>query len=170
MRDSDGLPVPGVSVTGTASVLQGTLSATTDVQGGYTLPNLPPGDYQMTFELSGFNTVKQSTSVPLGLTVEQNVSIRPASVVAAVTVVAEVPAPIATPVVGANFKHEEIEQLATPRTIQGIAQLAPALTENSPNAGQIVINGGFAFDNVFMIDGVDINDNILAAAELVCED
>jgi hypothetical protein len=101
----------------------------------------------------------------LGLTVEQKILIRPAGVAETVTVVAGVPAPIATPVVGANFKHEEIEQLATPRTVQGIAQLAPAVTENAPNVLQLVINGNFAFDNVFMINGVDISDNIFATPQ-----
>ncbi len=121
------LPVPGVSVTAVAPVLQGTLSTTTDAAGGYVLLNLPPGDYQLTFELSGFAEVTQSTSVLLGLTVEQNVSIQPAGVAESVTVVAETPAPIATPVVGANLKHDEIERLATSRTVEGIAQLSPRL-------------------------------------------
>ena len=79
-------------------------------------------------------------------------------------VVAETPAPIATPVVGVNIKHEEIEALATPRTLQGIATLSPALSEQSPNAGQLVINGAFAFDNIFMVNGVDVNDNLFADA------
>src|SRR5439155_21841529 len=46
--------------------------------------------------------------------------------------------------------------------IQGIATLAPAVTEYTPNASQLVINGAFAFDNVFMMNGVDINDNLFA--------
>src|SRR5207248_11367335 len=86
-----------------------------------------------------------------------------------VQVVAAAPAPIATPVVGLNLKREEIETLATPRTIEGIAQLAPGVNENAPNqgttggtVGQVVINGAFAFDNVFMINGLDINDNLFA--------
>ena len=54
--------------------------------------------------------------MPLGLAVEQNVTMRAAGVAETVQVVAETPAPIATPVVGANFKHDEIEALATPRT------------------------------------------------------
>ena len=61
-----------------------------------------------------------------------------------------------------NFKQPEIELLATPRTLQGIAQLSPAVTENSPNANQIVINGAFAFDSAFLVNGVDVNDNVLA--------
>src|SRR6185436_15438611 len=79
-----------------------------------------------------------------------------------VQVVAESPAPIATPVVGINIKHEEIEALATPRTLQGIATLSPGVNEMSPNGGQLIINGGFAFDNIFMINGVDVNDNLFA--------
>jgi hypothetical protein len=142
--------------------LQGPRSTVTDGTGSYTLLNLPAGEYEVTFELSGFETITQKTIVQLGLFVEQNVSMRPAGLTETVRVVAETPAPIATPVVGANFTHEEIEQLATPRTLQGIAQLSPAVSENTPNTGQIVINGAFAFDNVFMINGVDVNDNQFA--------
>lgn len=80
-------------------------------------------------------------------------------------VVGEKPAPITTPVVGENFKQAEIESLATPRTLQGVAQLAPALTENTPNAGQVAINGAFGFDNVFRINGVDVNDNLFGTPQ-----
>ena len=72
---------------------------------------------------------------------------------------------IATPTVGANVRKEEIDALATARTIQGIATLAPNLTERSPNAGQVVINGAFAWDNVFMVNGVDVNDNLFATPQ-----
>jgi hypothetical protein len=101
-------------------------------------------------------------ALSLGLTTEQNVTIQPSGVAESVTVTGAIPAPIASPVIGQNFLHEELEQLATPRTIQGIAQLAPAVNENSPNAGQVNINGAFAFDNIFMVNGVDINDNLFA--------
>ena len=75
---------------------------------------------------------------------------------------AETPSAIASPSVSANIRKEEIDALATPRTIQGITTLAPNVTERSPNAGQVVINGAFAWDNVFMINGVDVNDNLFA--------
>jgi outer membrane receptor protein involved in Fe transport len=162
VKDQQELPVPGVTVTATSASLQGPRTAVTNNIGLYTLTALPAGDYEVKFELSGFDSITRSTAVPLGLTIDQNVSLRAAGVSQSVQVVAESPAPIATPIVGANFKHEEIEALATPRTIQGIAQLSPAVTENSPNAGQIVINGAFAFDSVFMVNGVDINDNLFA--------
>ena len=165
VKDAQDLPVPGVTVTATSPALQGTRTAVTDGQGVYTLALLPAGVYTVKFDLQGFASSSRSVNVPLGLTTEQNVTLRPSGVTETVNVVAAVPAPIASPVVGANFLHEEIESLATPRTIQGIAQLAPAVTENSPNAGQVIINGAFAFDNIFMVNGVDINDNLFATPQ-----
>jgi hypothetical protein len=162
VKDPDGLPTPGVSVTATSSALQGTAEAVTDSEGRYTLAALPPGVYEVKFELSGFQAVTQSTTVPLGLAVDQNVTLQPAALSEQVTIIAETPGPIATTTVGANFGHDEIERLANPRTIQGVSQLAPGLTDNSPNPQLLVIHGGFSFDNAFMINGVDINDNIFA--------
>src|SRR5262249_35344303 len=123
VRDPQGLVIPGVTVTATSPALQGPRVEVTDTAGGYTFLNLPPGAYTVKFELSGFTNVEQPTTVALGLTVEQNVTMRPAGVTEAVTVVAETPAPIATPIVGANFKHEEIESLPAARTLAGIAEL-----------------------------------------------
>jgi outer membrane receptor protein involved in Fe transport len=67
---------------------------------------------------------------------------------------------LASPQGGANYKAAEIDALPTPRTLSGIAELAPGLTDNTPNAGQVTIAGGFAYDNVFLVDGVDVNDNL----------
>jgi hypothetical protein len=162
VQDEQGLAVPGVTVTVTSPALQGPRVVVSDATGIFIFPNLPPGTYTVKFELSGFATVNQNTVVPLGGIIQQNVTMRTAGLTETVQVVAESPAPIATPVVGINIKHEEIEALATPRTLQGIATLSPALSEQSPNAGQLVINGGFAFDNIFMVNGVDVNDNLFA--------
>ncbi len=113
VQDEQGLAVPGVTVTVTSPSLQGPRVVTSDAQGGFIFPNLPPGPYQVKFELSGFATVNQNTNVPLGGIIQQNVTMRTAGLTETVQVVAESPAPIATPVVGINIKHEEIEQLAT---------------------------------------------------------
>ena len=46
------------------------------------------------------------------------------------------------------------------------------MTQNTPNANQLQINGGFAFDNVFLVDGVDIDDHYFGSPtnQLVIED
>jgi hypothetical protein len=163
--DSQDLPVPGVTITISSPTLQGVRSTVSAADGTYVFRSLPPGRYEMSFEITSFAPVKRSTDVALGLTVEQNVTLRAGGIAEQVQVVAETPAPIATPIVGANYKHDEIDALAIPRTLFGIALLAPGLTDNTPNAGQITINGSFAFDNVFMLNGVDVNDNLFGSPQ-----
>src|SRR5262249_41284497 len=103
VHDEQGLAVPGGTVSVTSPALQTPRSAVTDASGGYVFPNLPPGEYTVSFELSGFASVRRTTTVPLGLVIEQNVTMRAAGVAETVQVVAEAPAPIATPVVGTNL-------------------------------------------------------------------
>ena len=162
VKDQQGLAVPGTTITATSPALQGSRSVVSDGQGQFTINALPPGTYTVKFTLSGFNEVTRTLTLPLGIVIEQNATIQPAGVTEAVQVTAPIPTPIATSIVGANLKHEEIEALATPRTLEGIATLSPGVTENSSNSGQIVVNGAMAFDNIFMINGVDVNDNLFA--------
>jgi hypothetical protein len=57
------------------------------------------------------------------------------------------------------------------RTPYLIAELMPGLTTNTPSANQLTISGGFAYDNVFLVDGVDVNDNLIGSMnDLYIED
>jgi len=165
VTDQQNLPAPGTVVTATSPSLQAPRSTVTDRQGIYAIPGLPPGTYEVRYELPAFETVTQTVSVPLGLPVVIDVTLRPGGLTETVQVASALPAPLSTAVVGQNIRSEEIESLATPRTIQGIAQLAPAVNEQSPNAGQLIVNGAFAYDNVFMVNGVDVNDNLFATPQ-----
>jgi hypothetical protein len=163
--DAQNLPVPGVTVTVTSPALQGQRTTVTERDGTYVLRLLPAGDYTITYELPSFTTVRAMVTVPLGGVVEQDATLRASGVAEQVTVTASTPPPIATPTVGLNITHDEVEALATSRTLQGIATLSPAVNDNSPNSNQLVINGAFAFDNNFMINGVDVNDNLFGSPQ-----
>src|SRR5687767_15869648 len=76
VRDQQDLAVPGVTVTATSPALQGARDTVTDMQGLFVIPALPPGEYEIKFELAGFGTITRTTMVPLGLTVEQSVAMR----------------------------------------------------------------------------------------------
>ena len=52
--DSQGLALPGVTVTVAGPNLQGTLTVVSTGNGDYIVPRVPPGTYTVTFELSGF--------------------------------------------------------------------------------------------------------------------
>jgi protocatechuate 3,4-dioxygenase beta subunit len=54
VRDETGAPLPGATVTATASGTRQTRMALTGQDGAYTFPSLPPGTYRIRAELNGF--------------------------------------------------------------------------------------------------------------------
>src|SRR5262249_32388355 len=167
VQSADGLSVPGVTVTATSPALQGLRNTVTDVNGIYIIRGLPPGVYAVAFEISGFKpATKQNLELTVGGTVEASQTLSVAGVAETVNVTAEapVPAPLARPTLSQVYTKHDVDVLPVGRTPAQIADLAPALTSNSPNAGQINIAGATAFDNVFMMNGVDINDNLFGTA------
>ena len=162
--DAQGLSLPGVTVTVSSPSLQGTRTAVTDINGNYSLPQLPPGDYAVEFTLSGFGDVEQAATVPLGGEVGVNAVMAPGGVTETVQVVGVVPAEIQTTETASNLTVDEVNVLPIGRTPFAIAAIQPGLNTNTPNAGQVAINGSFAYDNVYLVDGVDTNDNLFGTS------
>jgi hypothetical protein len=165
VTSNDGAPLPGVRVTVSSPALQGQRTTVCDIGGAYTLRSLPPGTYKVAFALAGFATVERSVVVPLGSVAVADVAMRVAAVEETIEVVSEAPSMLTSPQVQSNFEYAEtVDKLAMNRTLAGIAELAPGLTDNGPNPGQVTIGGAFAYDNVFLLNGVDINDNLFGTA------
>ncbi len=57
--DENGTPLPGVTATAQSPAMQGQKTAATDGNGQFRLVALPPGSYQVTFSLDGFQDVVQ---------------------------------------------------------------------------------------------------------------
>ena len=66
VSSSDGLTLPGATVTVRGPALQGVRTVTTDQNGNYVLRALPPGQYEITFEMSGLRTRTERAAVELG--------------------------------------------------------------------------------------------------------
>jgi len=168
VNSSDGLTLPGATITVAGPALQGVRTVVADTNGTYVIRALPPGTYNITFEMSGLSSKTEHAVVELARQTVVNATLAVAGVQENVNVTAEVStAGLTSPTVGANFGTREINQLPTGRTPALIAELAPGLTANTPNSGQVTISGGFAYDNVFMINGVDVNDNLFGTANTV---
>ena len=60
VTDDSGGVLPGVTVTLKGPATAGTPTTTTNEAGVYRFPNLAPGAYQITVELTGFNTSTQT--------------------------------------------------------------------------------------------------------------
>ena len=162
--DAQGLVLPGVTITVGSPALQGVRSTVTDINGNYQILALPPGAYDVVFELQGFADVNEMATVSLGGDVGVNAAMAPAGVTEMIEVVGVVPTPIETTVASSNITADEVNALPMNRVPWRIAELQPGLTDNTPNGGQVTINGAFAYDNVFLVDGVDINDNLFGVA------
>ena len=161
LASSDNLGLPGATVTVSSDALQGERTTVADVNGVYSFPGLPPGSYTVTFEMNGMSTVERIASVPLGgaVTMDQVLTVAPVSEV--LVVHGARPAPVSSPAGAFNLRADRFSLMPTARTPFGLAELAPGLTDNTPNNNQVTVGGAFAYDNVFLMDGVDINDNVL---------
>ncbi|HJZ74638.1 MAG TPA: TonB-dependent receptor, partial [Vicinamibacterales bacterium] len=89
--DSSGAVLPGVSVQLTSPDALGQFSGVTDGQGVYRVTNLPPADYEIRAELSGFGTVIRKATVRLNAVTEVDFTLSVGTVAETVTVTAESP-------------------------------------------------------------------------------
>ncbi|HEY2434922.1 MAG TPA: TonB-dependent receptor [Vicinamibacterales bacterium] len=168
VKDQQGLALPGATITATSPALQGERTVVTDTDGTYLFRAIPPGPYSLKVEMSGMATAQKTADVPLGGVAQVDVTLSLSQVQESVTVSGGTPSILTTPVVGVNLKHDQVETLASRRDLEGIANLSPGVTEGTaPNAQQLNINGSFAYDNLFMINGIDVNDNLFGSPQNV---
>ena len=60
VSSASGEALPGVTVTATGNTLPRPRTVVTNSRGNYSLPALPPGDYEVTYTLDGMATAKRS--------------------------------------------------------------------------------------------------------------
>ncbi len=159
ISETEGLPLPGVSVTAKSPALQGSRTAVTNVNGDYTIPNLPPGDYVVTFVMSGFQSVTRNVKVSSGQSIPLSAKLSISSVAAEATVVAQSESVSQTSQAATTYSADVMQKLPVGRTILGSVVLTAGVNTNGP-AGNVTISGGQSFDNVFTVNGVNIQDNV----------
>src|SRR6185503_3618505 len=88
VKDASDAVLPGVVVEASSAVLiEKSRSVVTDGRGQFSIVNLPPGTYTVSFSLSGFSTIRQQdVTVSIGVTVPLNLTMRVGAVTETVTV------------------------------------------------------------------------------------
>ena len=172
VESGDGLPLPGVTVVVTSASLQGQREAVTDDNGVYYVRALPPGTYTVAFTLSGFQRAGSiGVVVNAGGLTEIDATLAPAQIAESVVVSARAPAVAGSPATSQTYMKRDVDRLPVSRRPVDIAELAPGSTSNTFAAGQLSIGGAFGYDNIFMINGVDVNENLFGSAhDLFVED
>ena len=160
---TEGAPLPGVTVTLTSPNLQGARTAVTDVNGNYNFAALPPGDYTVRVELEGMRPVTRTVRVTLSGTARVDAEMQLTTVAETITVTASAPAVLETTEVQSNFQKEDIDNLPVGRNPIAVSNLAPGVTNNGPSGG-MVISGSMESDNLIMVNGATVMDNIRGTA------
>src|ERR1700730_9834606 len=169
VRGETGLAMPGVNVSVTDVNSSATRAATTDADGFYNLPDLPPGNYEMRISAPGFITEMFTTlNISAGAERALNIAMRagnPDQVVRTAAPPALVSSASST--VGGNVNASTVRD--TPLNGRDWAQLATlqaGVTGVQANGGNtdrgfgaaISISGSRPDQNSYRLDGLSIND------------
>jgi hypothetical protein len=164
VRDTSGAVLPGVTVEAASpALIEKVRTATTDGGGAYTIIDLRPGEYSVTFSLPGFSTVRRDgISLPASFTATVNADMTVGAVEETITVSGAAPLVDVTNVSTSRVLSSEIiDAIPASRTPQGYAALTPGITSQGigvipggVNEMQTTIHGANVAESMWTIDGV----------------
>jgi Carboxypeptidase regulatory-like domain len=167
VKDSSGAVMAGVSVNAASpALIEGSRTVTTNGEGRYSIIDVRPGTYTVTFNMTGFGAVKQQVEVESNLTVTVDGELKVGSVGETVTVDAAV-----TTVDTENVAHastltrQEMDALPTARNPQSMGSYTPGVHLNFPDVGgtqqteqvYMVSHGNPSARDIYLLDGMRVN-------------
>jgi len=155
-----GSPLPGVTVTISSPQMQGARTTVTGDAGGYSFVGIPAGDYTVKFELSGMQSATKRLHIGPAQTGGADADLKVSAVSEAITVTAAAPSVLETPSVSANLTSKQVEALPIQRNVLAAATLAPGVNTNTASGSQLSISGSPGYDNLVMVNGVSISEDI----------
>jgi outer membrane receptor protein involved in Fe transport len=169
--DPQGLPVPGVTVTANSPNLQGVRETVTSENGDYILTLLPSGTYTVVFELTGFGPQRRTVTLAPTQTLPLEIELGPAALTESVEVVGRSSdVLVQTAQVATNFSQDLLSSLPTNRDYRSVMLMAPSVHPSGP-LGAFSVAGSMSYENLFMVNGVTVNENLRGQAQdLVIED
>jgi hypothetical protein len=173
VSDNTGAVLPGATVTATSPALIQPQVQVTGSDGSYRFIALPPGVYDIGFELSGFQTVKREgvrVVINQTLTVDQSMNV--ATLQETVTVTGESPiVDSSTTMVGTNFTKELLSEIPNARDIWAAMAQAPGIQMTSYDVGGSrtgtqtgFLTYGFGDQNQTKLEGIDTTEGTGANA------
>ena len=172
VRDQSGAVLPGAIVTATNTATNVARSTTSQDDGRYALPALPPGTYRVEVTMPGFATeTRQDITLSLGALVELDLSLKIAGTAEAITITAEAPlVDSQRTAVASVVSQQQIESLPIDgRNFISFAVITPGVsTDRTPQQGAsatsgLTFAGQRARSNNITVDGLNNNDNVLGS-------
>jgi len=162
--------LPGVTVAVTSPNLQGARSTVTTITGDYILTFLPPGQYQVRFELQGFQTIDTSVKVNAAQTQKVDATMPQSKIAEEVTVTGRYETVATSGTAATTMEKDVINVLPGTRDVQAVALLTAGVSDTGPKgsgARAFMIGGAPSYDNLIMINGVQVQDNVRGALNAV---
>lgn len=162
VTDAQG-PLPGVTISATAPTLQGIRTAVSTEAGDYIFTFLPPGQYTVRFELGGFQTLETSVKVSAGVSSKLDAMMPQSQIAEEVTVAGSYETIASASTASTTMEKDLIDRLPVPKTLNQAVLLAAGVGANGPSGG-ISIQGAQSYENLFLINGVVVNENLRGQA------
>jgi hypothetical protein len=156
VTDTSGGVLPGVTVEARADVLPGPRATVSGPNGDYRLPALPPGNYRVTFTLSGMQTVTRRAAVRLGQETVAEVTLAVSGREETVVVTAQVSlVDKDSTAIASALSNDEIFSLPVAQEYRDLQKLIPGV-QYSEDQTRGPSAGGSGQDNVYQFDGVNV--------------
>jgi hypothetical protein len=155
VTDDQGIALPGVAVTLTSENLMGSRNYVTDANGEFRFPAIPPGEYQLRFELQGFGTlVREKIRLNTTSTLSFDVQLRPAAVAEEVTVIAQSPTidVKSTETASVTLSNEILRNIPYNQFTANIVNLAPGVNND------VAFGASESTGIAYSMDGVNVAD------------
>lgn len=164
VKDEQGGVLPGVAITAASPAVPGARTAVSDAEGFYRLLNLPPAEYTVTGELSGFSRfARPNIVVRAGLNIAVDVTLKLGAVAETLTVTADTPMlEVQKPVQSVNISGELQRSLplGSRKDFSDFLEVTPGVTSRTfdqGTGGQVYMLRGTDIDNhVVQVDGADM--------------
>ncbi|MDP2915563.1 MAG: carboxypeptidase regulatory-like domain-containing protein, partial [Candidatus Aminicenantes bacterium] len=157
VSDTQGGPLPGVTITADSPRLVGQSSAVTDETGTYRIFSLPAGTYSIRYTLPGFKTLtRRDIIVQLDQTLTLNIQLEQSAIAEEVTVVGQSPLiDVKSTVKGSTMNKEVFMQLPRNRSFDGLLATVPGV-QYEGNQGGLSVDGASGTENVWYVDGTNV--------------
>lgn len=151
--------LPGVMVTVASPSQQGVRTALTGVNGDYIFTFLPPGEYKVRFELQQFQTQETTVKINAAQTQTLNATLPQVKVAEEVTVTGAYETISGASNAASTFTKQFVDELPVGRTIAGAVIASPGTSDSGPG-GNVTISGGQSYENLWLVNGVVVNENV----------
>ena len=165
--DEQNAVLPGVTITLTSDALIRPRTTVTSEGGSYTFVALPPGAYQVKFELQGFNAVERTgITVAVAIVTTVNQTLKVATISETVTVTGRSPAiDVKSTSKGTNFDSALLASIPQAREIWSTVEQVPGSTMSKFNVGgaesaqqsAMQIHGSAPGQQEYAINGLKLN-------------